>query len=223
MPKTQSRYQQDLGFTDGKIFCGPGDVFTTGGTAPTNTSNAPGFSLNQGASLTNHYGTNLTNQILRRLGFFEDLQEQFGGGGIPASAQPQFYRPDVESTYGVQMSKAQQIQPRTAFKTKGFRLISFDAIYGISGAALTTSSVRVDQIQYQNNLAPVNTVVIAAGANGLATATQAQPYVTTITPTFQPYFILNDSVLWIDWTVTTQAGGAFVFYGFDIAVEFNFN
>jgi len=218
MPHTQSRYQQDLGFTDGKVFAGPGDVFVTG-TAGAATSNAPGFSLLFPNSAASHIGINLTQQVMRRLGFFEDLQEQFGGAGIPASAQTRTYRPDVIGA----MSAAQQLQPRTAFKTKGFRLISFDVIYTVAGGALATNTIRVDSIGYVNNVAPTNAVVLAAGANGLASAVQAQQYVITVTPTVQNYFTLNDSVLWIDWTIVNAAGGTLNFFGFDIMLEYNFN
>src|SRR5271163_187839 len=137
MPHTQSRYQQDLGFTDGKVFAGPGDVFVTG-TAGAATSNAPGFSLLFPNSAASHIGINLTQQIMRRLGFFEDLQEQFGGAGIPASAQIRTYRPDVIGA----MSAAQQLQPRTAFKTKGIRLVSYDVIYQITTNPLTVHTTR---------------------------------------------------------------------------------
>jgi hypothetical protein len=222
MPHTQSRYMQDLGFTDGKIFCGVGDVIQTGTAGPT-TRNTPGYSLNFPVSSTSFIACNLTNQILRRLGMFEDLQEQFGGAGIPASAQPQFYRPDIESTYGVQMSKAQQLNPRTAYKTKGFRLVSYDVIYLIAGATITTHNTRVDQVQFVNNVAQANTVILAVGANGLATTVQANPYVTTITPTFQQYFTLNDGQVWIEIDIVTPGGGTYNFYGLDVLVEYNYN
>jgi hypothetical protein len=217
MPHTQSRYMQDLGFTDARIFAGGGDVVTTGGPAVI-TRVPPGYFLALPTGVATFVAVNVAQLVARRLGFFEDIQEQFGGAGIAGSAQTRTYRPDVIGA----MSATQQLQPRTAFKTKGFRLISVDVIYSITGAALTSNLIRIDSVQYVNNVAPANTVILASGANGLATATQAQPYVTTVTPAVQPYFTLQDSALWIDLAVTAAAGTA-SFFGFDVAVEFNFN
>src|SRR5229473_5306794 len=104
MPHTSSRYQQDLGFTDGRVFLGIGDLVNNANGVVTR--NNPGdWSFNQAASLAGIYAANLTNALIRRTGFGEDLQEQFGGTGIPASAQPQFYRPDVIGS----MSTGQQL------------------------------------------------------------------------------------------------------------------
>jgi hypothetical protein len=224
MPHTQGRYQQDLGFTDAKLFAGPGDVVQTG-TVGVLTRVPPGYNLVFPNTSNSFVGVNVSSLIQRRLGFFEDLQEQFGGAGISGSAQIRDYRPDVRGTGAAPagMSVGQQLIPRAAFKTKGFRLISLDVIYTIAGANLTSQNIRIDSVQYSNNLAPVNTVILASAANGLAVATQAQPYVTTVTPAIQPYFTLNDASLWIDLAIVTPGGGTYTFFGFDVAVEFNFN
>jgi len=232
MPHTQSRYMQDLGFTDGKIFAGIGDLTLISGTAPL-TKNAFGdYSFNLGNSATCVFGVNLSTLILRRLGMFEDLQEQFGGGGIPGSAQPQAYRPDQIPS----MSSAQQLQPRAAFKTKGFRLKSLDVIQLISGAAITTNQIGIAMNQHVNNVANNVTTILALAANGLPTAVQANPYVTTISLTsaqqalisnvpggIPGYHILNDTGLWVEVDMTTPGGGTARLYGVDISIEYNFN
>lgn len=220
MPHTESRYQQDLGFTDGRMFCGAYEVMFSGTTAITR--NAAGdWSINQGASQTVFYSVNINAAIQRRLGFSEDLQENFGGGGIPASAQPQIYRPDVIAS----MSSGQQLQPRTALKLKGYKLLSFDVIYLITGAALTGHTARVDQVVHANNVANAITSVLASGANGLATATQANPYVTSIAlaANQQIYRSITDSNLIVEVSPVTQVAGAYRMYGIDLAFEFNWN
>jgi hypothetical protein len=220
VPKTQSRYQQDLGFTDGRVFLGPGDLVFSG--TGVLTRNNPGdWSLNQAASLAVIYAANLTNALIRRTGFGEDLMEQFGGTGIPASAQPQIYRPDVIPS----MNTAQQLQPRTALKLKGLKLLSMDVVYLITGAALTLHTIRVDQANQVNNIALAPTVVLANAANGLATATQANPYVTNVPLTAPQQIYRNsvDSALWIEIAATTQAAGAYRLYGVDCLVEYNYN
>ncbi len=226
MPHTQSRYQQDLGFTDGRVFVGPGDILVdtiAQVTAVSGTRNAvANWSINHvaGANTTN-YAINLTNVILRRSGFGEDLQEQFGGTGIPGSAQSQVYRPDVIPA----MSAAQQLAPRTALKLKGIKLLSFDVIYVIGVANLTGHTCRVDQTNFSNNVAIAPTVVLATGANGLQTVVQANPYVTNVAlpANQQVYRNVIDSQLWIEIASVTAATSTYSLYGLDCLVEYNYN
>lgn len=229
MPHTQSRFQQDLGFTDGKVFCGPGDiVWDIAAQAAIARAAAGQWSVaHTVAANTTNFACNLTQAILRRLGFGEDTQNLFGAANpnapaataIPGSAQIRTYRPDVIGS----MNTGQQLQPRTAFKTKGFRLISFDVIYSITTLALTAQTCRVDQTVYVNNVAAATTPVLATGVNGLQTAVQANPYVTTVTPTVQPYTTLNDTALWVEISVNAQATSVYSLIGIDCLIEFNFN
>jgi hypothetical protein len=231
MAHTEGRYQQDLGFTDGRIFVGPGDVVAIGSTAaPAVTRNAAGdWSLTRtsaGAETLN-IAANLTQAILRRTGFFEDIQNLFGAANpnapaataIPGSAQPSPYRPDVIGA----MNTAQQIQPRTAFKLKGFKLLSIDAIYRVTVLALTTNTIRVDQDLQVNNTAPAITAILAP--TGIPTATQANPYVsnTPLAAGQQIYRVSPDQSLWIEMTVAIPNTSKIDFYGFDCLCEFNFN
>jgi len=223
MPHTQSRYQQDLGFTDGRVRVQPPDVVFTGATLAVTRQAAGqwGIVLGTPAAQANTFAVNVTNYMLRRTGFGEDLQEQFGGTGIPASAQPQFYRPDIIPA----MSAIQQITPRTALKAKGFKLLSFDAIYQLGVAGATSNTCRVDQTLFVNNVAPAITSVLASGANGLATATQAQPYVTNVPLAAgqQIYRTFTDGDLWIEMVITGAATTTVTFYGFELYFEYNFN
>ncbi len=221
MPHTASRYQQDLGFTDARLFLGPGEVIPSSLTnGPIVRNAAADWSFNQIVSQTVQYGANVTQAVLRRLGFGEDLQEQFGGSGIAGSAGPQG-RPD---TFGA-MSAGQQLQPRTALKLKGFKLLSFDVVYLINTAALTAHTCRVDQSVSVNNVANAITSVLATGANGLATATQTNPYVTNValSAAQQIYRNVADSQLWIEISAQTAATTAYRLYGIDCLIEFNFN
>lgn len=222
MSHSKSRYMQDLGFSDAQLFLGPGEVVwdVAAQAAIARTAAGQWAVSHVAAANTTNFGVNLTQAILRRLGFFEDLQEQFGGAGIPGSAEYQG-RPDTL----LSMNTGQPITPRTAFKVKGFKLIKFDVIYSIGTANLVANTARVDQTQYFNNLAPVTTPVLAVGANGLAIVTQAQPYVTTVVLPLaqQVYRTLADLALWIE--IGVQAAGTSVYslIGIDCNVEFNFN
>lgn len=226
MPHTQSRFQQDLGFTDGRVFIGPGDIAVdviAQVTAVSGTRNAAGdWSINHvvGANTTN-YAFNLTNVILRRSGFGEDLMEQFGGTGIPGSAQPQVYRPDVIPA----MNTAQQLQPRTALKVKGIKLLSMDVIYLITTAALVAHTLRIDQTVFVNNVAKAITSVLAVGTNGLQINTQANPYVTNVPLAAgqQIYRTGLDTQLWVELGSQTAGTTVYQLYGFDCLVEYNYN
>jgi hypothetical protein len=220
MPHTQSRYQMDLGFTDGRLMAGPGDIVFSGTTALTR--NAAGdWSINQGVGQTVQYAVNVNTVLMRRTGFFEDLQEQFGGSVVPGSAQPQNYRPDVIGA----MAAAQQLQPRTAFKIKGYKLNSFDVIYQANAADLTSINVRVDQDAVVDNVAIGPTAVLANGANGLIVTNRANRRVINVAlpANQQIYRNLADTSLWIELAAVTPGGGTFRLYGIDLLMEFNFN
>lgn len=222
MPHTQSRYQQDLGFTDGKIRAVPSQEIIAFGTTVLTRTAAGNINYAQAQSQAVTYELNISTLLARRLGFGEDLQEQYGsqsGAGIAASAQSRTYRPDQIGAMGA----GQQLQPRTAFKTKGFRLVSFDVIYLIGTNPLSVHTCRLDQTLYPAAAAPVITPILASGANGLPTAASANIGITTVIPVVQPYFTTNDADLWLELAVTTPAGGTYTLWGFDIAFEFNNN
>lgn len=224
MPHTESRYQQDLGFTDGISFIYPWDFIPAGAGAPTVvTRNGVGdYSYNIGASIGPvTFAVNLAEMVLARTGFGEDIQNQFGGTGISGSAQPQFYRPDISAG----MSANQELSPRAAFKTKGYKPLSLKVIELITGAALTTHTCRIDKSVFANNVALASTSILASGANGLPTAIQANPYVTVVNfpAAAQVYQITDLAEMWFELTVTTQAAGAYRFYGVEFTFEYNFN
>lgn len=216
MPKTASRYQQDLGFTDGIISFSINEFLSIGANPGTVTQNAVGDnSLNFGASQAAKLDLMINKDLILRTGFPEDLQEQFGGTGIAGSAGPQGRPP---------FTAAQQAAVRSAFKTKGIKYASLALKYLITGAALTAHTCRVDRVQFANNVANAVTSILATGANGLATAVQANPYVTEIPlPGFTGYSVTDLADKWLEVVATTQGGGAYRFYGARLKVEFNYN
>ena len=238
MPHTSSRYQQDLGFNDAYLLFTAETVVNGGGTQALTRNAAGDISQNIGASVTAIMDIPMSQGIISRTGFFEDTQNLFGstfggglggqaagsgsaGTGVAGSAQPSPYRPDVIAG----MASLQQITPRTALKLKGWKPIQMKVIYLITGAALTGHTIRVDKVVYANNVANAISSVLAVGANGLATATQANPYVTTISfaanqQVYQPSDLQS---MWIELAPTTQAAGAYRFYGIEFQFEYNFN
>lgn len=221
MGHTQSRYQQDAGFPDGSVRYGPLSAMVTGAAAAL-TRNAVGdYSLNMGAAVTTTFAINLLEGEIIRTGFSEDLQESFGGAQPSGSAQPQFYRPDLIGS----MNTAQQLQPRTGNKTKGMRLTALAVDYFITGAALTGHTIRLDSLTFVNGAIGAAANILAVAANGLQTAVSANRYVTSIVlpAAGQVYYTTDNTDLIAELAVTTQAAGAYRFYGFRALWEFNFS
>lgn len=221
MPHTQSRYQQDLGFTDAYVYI-PASDFIASASAVLTRNAAADFSMNLAPSLGPiTLSAPLSDGQITRTGFGEDLQEQFGGTGIPGSAQPQVYRPDVIPG----MSIGQQLTPRTALKVKGFKPLALKVVYQIGVANLTTHNIRADKISHVNGAANTIASMIANGANGLAVAFAANPQVTVIAfPVAQQVYQISDlTQMWVELTVTTPASSTYRLYSVELAIEFNYN
>jgi len=236
MPHTTSRYMMDLDMQDARVHCALGDIVVSPLANTTLTRNAAGqWYYLLAASNTFYIACNLTNQALRRTGFFEDIQEQFGstsGSGIPGSAQPQQYRPDQIGS----MSTAQELQPRTALKVKGFKMKGFDLIYTVLGNNLTSIASRVDLVNFSNGVAWAATNIVPSAANNLSVVVSATVNVLNYTLTAAQlnlieaiasapngYLINPDQELWVETQIVTPAGSTVVLYGYDFAVSYNFN
>lgn len=95
--------------------------------------------------------------------------------------------------------------------SKGFRLDSFDYMYGIAANALDAHSAVLDRIAYANNVAvSVTSVPITAT---LATAVQANPYLTNCTVTTPAFDVTADSKYVLEITVNNAAASEYDFYG----------
>lgn len=95
--------------------------------------------------------------------------------------------------------------------SKGFRLDSFDLAYSIGTDALDTHSVTISRVTYADNAA---VSVSAVGLTGsLATATQANPYLTNIAVTTPAFLNANDSKYVLELTVDAKATTAYSLYG----------
>lgn len=102
---------------------------------------------------------------------------------------------------------------RTA-ASKGFRLSSVDVIYSIATLALDAHAMVLDQISYANNVAVSVTSVPLTGS--LATATQANPYVSNIAIATPAFLITAVSKYVLELTVDAAATSAYDFYGLNL-------
>lgn len=101
-----------------------------------------------------------------------------------------------------------------AAASKGFRLDSFDVIYAIAANALDAQSVVLDRIAYADNVAVSVTSVPVTGV--LATATQANPYVTNVTVNTPAFDITADSKYVIELTVDNAVASEYDYYGVNL-------
>lgn len=101
---------------------------------------------------------------------------------------------------------------RTA-SSKGLRLTSFDVVYFIGTAALSSHSRALNSVTYTDNTAVAVASFGGTLSGTLATATQANPYLTTITVGTPAYLNTDDSKINIELTVTAAATSVYKFYG----------
>lgn len=98
--------------------------------------------------------------------------------------------------------------------SKGFKLNSLDVIYSVGTLALDAHSLTLDSVVYANNAANVITSVPLTGA--LATATQANPYVTNLAVTTPAYLNTADAKYVIELTVNAAATSDYSLYGINL-------
>lgn len=97
---------------------------------------------------------------------------------------------------------------------RGFKLASFDVVYSIGTLALDAQSVVLDRISYANNTAVLVTSVTITGT--LATATQAQPYLSNIVVSTPAFDVTANSKYVAELTVNAAATSAYDFYGLNL-------
>lgn len=98
--------------------------------------------------------------------------------------------------------------------SRGFRLTKFDYVYSIGTSNLNSHSVTLDKVTYINNSANLVTAVPVTGT--LATATQANPYVTAVTVTTPAFNNTTDSKYIIEVTANCAAGTVYKVYGVNL-------
>lgn len=116
------------------------------------------------------------------------------------------------------------LTPVTSPRPKGIAFRELYPVYQLTGAAASLNTIGLTKTVFANATAPVVTNLLTDAANGLATATQATPYVTPIqiaSPAV--YQTTKFSEYMLEWDVTTAAGGAARIYGVFIDVLYNFS
>lgn len=97
---------------------------------------------------------------------------------------------------------------------RGFKLASLDVVYSIGTLALDAHSLTLDKVAYANNVAVAVTSVPITGT--LATATQAQPYLTNVTVDTPAFDVTANSKYVAELTVNAAATSVYDFYGLNL-------
>ena len=97
---------------------------------------------------------------------------------------------------------------------RGFKLASFDVIYSIGTLALDAHTVVLDKISYANNTAVL--ITSAPLTVTLATATQAQPYLTNAVVATPAFDVTANSKYVVELTVNAAATSEYDFYGLNL-------
>ncbi len=101
-----------------------------------------------------------------------------------------------------------------AAASKGFKLASIDVIYTIGTGALDAHTLTFQSVAYANNVAVAVTNVPLTGS--LATATQAQPYVTNLAVTTPAFLNTAVAKYNLELTVNNSASSVYSFYGLNL-------
>lgn len=115
------------------------------------------------------------------------------------------------------------LTPVTAPRPKGILFREIYPVYAVAGAALTTNTIGLTKTVFSNNVAPAVTSLLTDAANGLATATNAQPYLTPIQIPSPAYQTTKFASYILEWDVTTAGGGTAELFGVFMDIGFNFN
>lgn len=97
---------------------------------------------------------------------------------------------------------------------RGFKLASVDVIYSIATLALDAHTLTLDKVAYANNVAVAVTSVTLTGT--LATATQANPYLSNIAVSTPAFDNTSNSKYVLELTVNAGATSDYDFYGLNL-------
>ena len=229
MPTTEGIWQQNTASNDMEIFIDPYHLWVAAGSATLTRDGSGLINLAIGASQTCVIEGVFTPKL--RTGMYATPaldQEQFGTAAsqpgpstVADTSGPLALKPGFPPILAANMATLGNIQRGPI--PKGIQINSVDAIYSVAGAALSLATIGVTKTVFANNVAPAVTVLLANAANGLPTATQANPYVKNVPLSTVAFLTDHDAEPIIELDLTTAAGGSAKLYGLVARCSFNYN
>lgn len=223
---TQGRFEMDTPMTDGVFGITIDSINQFGaGATTTKTRTAKGnYALITTAAAASAVYASSFEGLLFRIGMLPFLQQQFGtaAGVAGPTSVANTSSPDAQVGAPPQTGTS-LLTPATGFIPKGIKITDITLKYSITGQALTAHTIGLSKTVFANNAALVITDILANANNGLATATQANPYVTKV-PLVTPVFQVSDLAdLWLEIDITQQAASVYSLFGASVHVAFNYN
>ena len=231
--RTSGIFECDLPYTDGQIFLGASELLPlVAASAPFGSSGAGLYTLNIPASTTANLFANL-NQTLRtgRLGSTLYDQQQFGtAASVPGPSSVT----NTSGPSGLQghppiaaASLPTLIGPVRGAIPKGMQVNSVDVIYQVTTLALTSATIGLTSTKFgaagAGATAPVVTSLITLGANGLPTATAANPVTTRVTVATPAFTITAETEMILNLNFVTPATSLVAVYGATLNISYNYN
>lgn len=220
---------QDLAFPDGQIFIPGLEAVVTAGAVTITRSGLGLLVASMAAAQTVTLDFNISKALFRT-GMQDDAQQAFGQASLTSGIQGQqglaapptsFKTPYQQSGRPPYTQATNMVVPTS--RPKGIGILSITPIYTISTLALTSISLGLTKTVFSDLAAPVVTALLAAGANGLRTATSAQPNIKAVTVTNQAMITDLYSQVIAELTFVLPATSTAVLYGLSIGVQFNHN
>lgn len=228
MSQTDGRWVQDGSFPDMQFFIGASEFFDTGSLAARASAGVGLFSLNLASTQAGTFFANLAMTI--RTGVYGDVnfdQNQFGtAAGVPGPSLVA-NTSGPEGITGMPPFTAAQLPTLGVSQRgpvpKGTQIDSIDIIYAVNAVNATVATVGLTKTLYVDNVAPAVTNIIALGANGLATAFRAQPYVKNVAVAAPAMITNTDAEILLNVNLTAGSGGTINFYGVVVKCHYNYN
>lgn len=242
MPRTQTSWLQDTGLFDARIPFWCERFLNPAGTAPVfNFSGTEGISLTVDAASS--YIIVFDGEVFRS-GLQDDLQQQFGSGGVnpstglstPLLGAQGLASPPAQFTTPAGVSGAppfpgiSQLSPVVVPRPKGIEITSITFVFSVAGSAATNNSTGINEYVYafpptngSLSAVPVLKNPSLANGGGLPTAVTPAGQVTSANlAMLNPLYITDPvSQYWLQWFVTP--GTTMQLFGVVFNCTFNFN
>jgi len=137
-----------------------------------------------------------------------------------AAANTTYLVASLRSLYKTTMQNNAMYNP-TQVADRGAKIKSVDIVYSIGTLALTSQAATFNKVAYANNVANAVTAHGGSVTGTLATATQANPYVSTLTLGTQGFDMTSDADIRIEIAVVAQATSVYNFYGMFVNLDQN--
>ena len=167
-------------------------------------------------------------KLLTRIGQTPNYQEQFGTAALVPGPSAIPNTNDPIAIVGMPpftnaLNPIQLPAGNRNYIPKGVQINWVDLIYKLTVVPAVAIQFGICTINYQNNVAPVSTTLLAYGTNGLPTAVQALPYRKRINLANPVMITLDTAEIVLQLGLNISATSVNNFYGAVLGMTYNYN